>query len=309
MAQYAATGDTMFQGYLEPELATDYFAEVDKASLITRIGRKVPMGTTGQRIPHWTGDVTAEWTAEAGVKPITKGDLTSQTLVPHKIASIFVATAEVVRANPAGYLDTMRSKIGNAIAMKLDRAVLDQATSPFGATVSDTTKAINIAGAGTATYDAFVSALELLYADTDVDGNKFRWNGTLLDDLAEPILARAKDTNGRPIFLEANAVPNSAVQPIREGSILGRPTMISDHVQDPAEDQVIGYLGDFSQIIWGQVGGLSWDVTDQATLNIDGQLVSLWQRNLVAVRVEAEYAALVNQPDAFVKLTNGVLTP
>ena len=85
--------------------------------------------------------------------------------------------------------------------------------------------------------------------------------------------------------------------------------MISDHVQDPAEDQVIGYLGDFSQIIWGQVGGLSWDVTDQATLNIDGQLVSLWQRNLVAVRVEAEYAALVNQPDAFVKLTNGVLTP
>ena len=46
--------------------------------------------------------------------------------------------------------------------------------------------------------------------------------------------------------------------------------MISDHVQDPAEDQVIGYLGDFSQIIWGQVGGLSWDVTDQATLNIDG---------------------------------------
>ena len=85
--------------------------------------------------------------------------------------------------------------------------------------------------------------------------------------------------------------------------------MISDHVQDPAEDQVIGYLGDFSQIIWGQVGGLSWDVTDQATLNIDGQLVSLWQRNLVAVRVEAEYAALVNQPDAFVKLTNGALTP
>ena len=61
-------------------------------------------------------------------------------------------------------------------------------------------------------------------------------------------------------------------------------------------------------MVWGQVGGLSFDVSDQATLNLgtfaSPNLVSLWQHNLVAVRVEAEYGALVNDPDAFVKLTN-----
>jgi hypothetical protein len=31
-------------------------------------------------------------------------------------------------------------------------------------------------------------------------------------------------------------------------------------------------------------------------------LVSLWQNNLVAVRVEAEFGVLVNDPESFVKL-------
>jgi hypothetical protein len=60
--------------------------------------------------------------------------------------------------------------------------------------------------------------------------------------------------------------------------------------------------------VWGQIGGLSYDVSDQATLDLsangDGSgLVSLWQNNLVAVRVEAEFGVLVNDPEAFVKLT------
>ena len=303
MPDFAATSDAMFSGYLDPVQAQDYFAETEKTSIVQRFGTKVPMGPTGQRIPHWTGDVSAEWTAEAGEKPVTKGDLTSQVLVPHKITSIFVATSEVVRANPAGYLDTMRSKIATAIALKFDRAVLDDPTSPFARTLSDSTKSVNLA---TNTYDGFVTGLGLLLNDTDADGNRYKWNGTVLDDVAEPLLASAKDGNERPLWLEGNAIPASFVNPIREGSILGRRTWVSDHVADPAPaSKTIGYMGDFSQIIWGQVGGLSWDVSDSATLNIDGSLVSLWQRNLVAVRVEAEFAALVNDAEAFVKLTNG----
>jgi hypothetical protein len=72
-------------------------------------------------------------------------------------------------------------------------------------------------------------------------------------------------------------------------------------------------MGDWNQLVWGQIGGLSYDVTDQATLDLsvaqDGSgITSLWQNNLVAVRVEAEYAALVNDPEAFVKLTSAAAT-
>ncbi|AKF14181.1 major capsid protein [Mycobacterium phage Luchador] len=307
-SKIAQTGDSMFAGYLTPEQAKDYFAQAEKTSIIQRIAQKIPMGATGVKIPHWTGNVSAQWLGEGDMKPITKGDLTSQVVAPHKIATIFVASAETVRANPANYLGTMRTKVATAIALAFDNAVLHGTNTPFGAFIDQTTKSVSLAdpgGAGVSNLNAYdalgVNGLNLLLAA----GKK--WGATLLDDLAEPILNGAKDGAGRPLFIETPY--EGLVNPYREGRILSRPTILSDHV---ATGTTIGYMGDFDQILWGQVGGLSFDVTDQATLNLGTfatpNFVSLWQHNLVAVRVEAEFGVLVNDKDAFVKLTN-VVTP
>ncbi|UJD21112.1 major capsid protein [Mycobacterium phage SororFago] len=305
-SKIAQTGDSMFEGYLEPEQAKDYFAEAEKTSIIQKIATKIPMGATGVKIPHWTGDVSAQWIGEGDMKPITKGDLDKSTVSPHKIATIFVASAETVRANPANYLGTMRTKVATAIALAFDAAAIAGTDSPFGAYLDQTTKSVSLAdpgGAGVSNltaYDALgVNGLNLL-----LQAGK-KWTGTLLDDLAEPILNGAKDASGRPLFIESPY--EGLTSPYREGRILSRPTVLSDHV---ASGTTVGYMGDFSQILWGQVGGLSFDVTDQATLNLGTfaapNFVSLWQHNLVAVRVEAEYGLLVHDKDAFVKLTNVV---
>ncbi|WKW87231.1 major capsid protein [Mycobacterium phage Chargerpower] len=305
-SKIAQTGDTMFQGYLEPEQAKDYFAQAEKTSIVQRVATKIPMGATGVKIPHWTGDVSAQWIGEGDMKPITKGDMSSQTVNPHKIATIFVASAETVRANPANYLGTMRTKVATAIALAFDNAVLHGTNTPFGHYIDETTKSVSLAdpgGAGVSNltaYDALgVNGLNLLLSA----GKK--WGATLLDDIAEPILNGAKDASGRPLFIETPY--EGLVNPYREGRILSRPTILSDHV---ANGTTVGYMGDFTQILWGQVGGLSFDVTDQATLNLGTfaapNFVSLWQHNLVAVRVEAEFGVLVNDKDAFVKLTNVV---
>lgn len=307
-SKIAQTGDTMFSGYLTPELSQDYFALAEKTSIVQRIATKIPMGTTGIKIPHWTGDVSAQWIGEGDMKPITKGDMSSQTVTPHKIVTIFVASAETVRANPGNYLGTIRTKVATAIAIAFDNAALHGTNSPFGAFIDQTTKSVSLADPGGAgvtnltAYDALgVNGLSLLLAADK------KWTGTLLDDAAEPILNGAKDTGGRPLFIESPY--DALVNPYREGRILGRPTVLSDHV---AVSTTVGYMGDFTQIVWGQVGGLSFDVTDQATLNLGTfaapNFVSLWQHNMVAVRVEAEYGLLVNDKDAFVKLTN-VVTP
>jgi hypothetical protein len=198
-----------------------------------------------------------------------------------------------VRANPLNYLNTMRVKVAEAIAMAFDQAVLGGINSPFGNSVSETSKEVDL---GDNAYLALNEGLQILLDD----GKK--WTGTLFDNTAEPILNGSVDLINRPLFIEATYTDINA--PFRSGRVLGRPTYISDHV---AYDPTVGVMGDFSQIIWGQVGGLSYDVSDQATLDLsaagDGSgIVSLWQNNLVAVRVEAEFAALVNDPEAFVKL-------
>jgi HK97 family phage major capsid protein len=287
--------DSMFSGFLEPTLAQDYFAEVEKTSIVQQIARKIPLGPSGVRIPHWDGDVTARWVGETEQKPVTKGGLSKQDVVPFKIASIFAASSEVVRANPANYLNTMRSKIAEAIALAFDAAVLHGIDSPFGADLADTTKEVALAPNA---YLALNEGLGLLLAD----GKK--WTGTLLDNKAEPILNGSIDNAGRPLFIEATYDQSSG--PFRSGRVMGRPTFVSDHV---ANANILGFQGDWQQVIWGQIGGISYDVSDQATLDLstngDGSgIVSLWQQNMIAIRVEAEFGVLVNDPEAFVKLVD-----
>jgi HK97 family phage major capsid protein len=299
----ALTGDTMFQGYLDPVMSQDYFAEVEKTSVVQQIARKIPLGPTGVRIPHWNGDVRAKWTGEGEQKPVTKGSMTKQEVVPHKIATIFAASAEVVRVNPGNYIATMRTKVAEAIALAFDAAVLHGIDSPFGKCVADTTKSVKLAGPDTA-FDSLNNGLELLLAD------KKKWNGTLFDDLAEPVLNGSKDKQDRPLFIESTYTDINS--PFRQGRVLGRPTFLSDHVTDPTKPNndtgILGIMGDWSKLVWGQIGGLSYDVSDQATLdmsaNADGSgLVSLWQNNLIAIRIEAEFGVLVDDPEAFVTLT------
>jgi HK97 family phage major capsid protein len=281
--------------------------------------------------------VQASWVGEGQQKPLTKGSFGRQTLNPTKLAVIFAESAEVVRLNPLQYLETMQRKIGEAFALAFDAATLHGINKPanFVGYLGQTTNAVSLsdtvagttgAGAGNQTnaYTSFNNALSLLVNSTNADGRQRVWSGTLLDQVTEPLLNLSVDSIGRPLFVEqpfssTNGLTGAAAfisqnsVPQRGGSILGRPTLISDHVSNgTVGSRTIGFAGDFSQVVWGQVGGLSFDVTDQATLdfsaNQDGSnLVSLWQHNMVAVRCEAEYAFLVNDPQAFVRLTDELL--
>ena len=58
-------------------------------------------------------------------------------------------------------------------------------------------------------------------------------------------------------------------------------------------------------MIWGAVGGISFDVSTQTSVTLDGVLTSLWEHNLVAIRAEAEFGLLVNDTESFVKFTEG----
>lgn len=295
--KYASTTD--FKGFLEPKLAAPIFEEVAKKSLVQQLGRKIEMGPEGVSIPFWEGDVQAAWVDEGGKKPLTKGGFNKFTVQPHKIAAIFAMSAEVVRANPQNYINIMREKVAEAFAVAFDQAALHGTNTPFGDYVDMTTKSVALVGEDSKpdAYGAANNALSLLVKD----GKK--WTGGLLDVSTEPIINGSVDANGRPLFIEPTYTETNSLT--RSGRILARPTMIAEGVKN---ESTVGYLGDFSKVLWGQIGGISYDVSDQATLDLseaqDGSgLTSLWQHNLVAVRCEAEFALRVHDKDAFVKVT------
>lgn len=298
MAQTNATNTSEFAGFLKPEAAENYFAQARYNSSVMQLARKVPLGINGQEITISTGKAAAAWVAEAGQKPATKTSLGLRSFKPHKIAAISVVSAEVVRANPGNYINVLRDEIATAFAEAFDAAVLHGTNTPFGAYIDQTTKSVELGstaqGAG-GVYGDVVAGLKLLVED----GKKL--NGFAFDSVVEPTFLSSVDANGRPLFVETPLAETTSV--ITPGRLIGRNAFLGDGI---SAGTTVGYGGDWSQLVWGAVGGISYDVSTQSTVTLGGELVSLWENNLVAVRAEAEFGVMINDVDSFVKYTNAV---
>ncbi|CKH13770.1 phage major capsid protein [Mycolicibacterium smegmatis] len=295
MAQADPTVRGDFSGFLRPEIADRYFDEARKRSTVMQLARRVPLGINGQEIPVSTAKAQAAWVSEGNTKPTTESAQTLKTIAPKKLAAISVVSAEVVRANPGNYMEVLREDIAEAFAVAFDNAALHGTSTPFGAYIDQTDKTVEL---GTATqnsggvYADLVSGMSLLVND----GKKLR--GFALDAVAEPVLLGATDNTGRPLFVETPlADTTSAIVP---GRLLGRPAYLGDSV---ASGDTVAYGGDWSQVVWGAVGGISFKVSTEAAVTINGALVSLFEKNLVAILAEAEYGLLINDVDAFCRYT------
>lgn len=315
MAITAPTKTTDFSGFLNPTMAAPIFERAARISVVQRLAPQVPLGGNGVTIPIVTGRMSAGWVAEGAAKPASNAALALKNMTPQKIAAIAVVSAEVVRANPANYMDLIRSQVAEAFAIAFDMAALHDlgpdgtGTGPFPTFIDQTTKVIELGTTSQANggiYGDIVAGLKLLVDD----GKKLR--GFALDDRLEPVMLGSVDTTGRPLWIdtpldETTAAMFAANQaaPARPGRLIGRPSFMGEGVAEPGEvaatQYTLGYGGDWLQTAWGVVGGISYDVSTEASVTINGALTSLWENNLVAVRAEAEYGWLVNDPEAFVE--------
>ena len=300
MAITAAKKLADFNGFIKPELAGPIFDEAAKGSAAMSLIRKVPLGASGQAFPIVTSRPTANWTAEGAQKHTTEAGLGLVKMEPKKLTAIAVASQEVIRANPGGYSETLAGLLADAFARAFDLAVFHNkggdgnGTSPFETTLAATTKSVTLgAAAGTNTYDDLVKAMSLNLQGTP----KKQVTGFAFDTGFEIDLLNAKDTAGRPLFAEA--AYTGAVPALRSGSVLGRTTYMHENV---GLDKTVGFAGDWTKAAWGTVGGITMDVSTEATVTIGGQLVSLYENNLVAIRAEAEYGFALADKDAFVKI-------
>jgi HK97 family phage major capsid protein len=294
----ATTLGSNFSGFLSREQSAPIFNLAYQSSVVQQLAPQVPLGIAGQSIPVVTGKVSAGWVAEGAQKPASSGSMTLKTMDPKKLAAIVVVSAEVVRANPGGYMDVLRPQVGEAFAVAFDAAALHGTSSPFSTnldTGSSTQEFTGTAPAFTAVYDDLNAGLSTL-----INAGK-KPNGWAFDSRMEPVFNGAKDTAARPLFLDATYTEQAGL--IRAGSLLGRRAFIGDGVF-ATTPKIYGYLGDWTQTAWGTVGGISYDVSTETSVTINGALVSLWENNLVAIRAEAEYGWLVNDAAAFVKFTN-----
>lgn len=315
MAITAATTRADFNGFLSPDMSAPIFDEAQRQSAFQQLFRRVPLGINGQSIPVVTGKPTAKWTSEGTKKHGTEMGLGLLNIEPEKLTAFAVLSAETVRANPGSINEQLRPALAGAFATAFDYAVGyglggdGTGTGPFAKHLAQTTKSVEI---GTTTqanggiHGDFVAAMRLLVNDGK------RLTGWGLDDSVEPDLWGAVDANGRPIYVELPTDSMSQAM-ARPGRLLNRPSFMGEGVgasYDPdgagveAARPVVGFGGDFTKGAWGAVGGINYRISTEASVTINGELVSAFENNLVVVLAEAEYGFVLADEEAFVRLEN-----
>lgn len=274
---------------LPPQLSSEIWAGAQEESAVMRLAQPINLPGSGITIPIITGDASADWTAETAEKPVSKSTFSSKQMTPYKLAVIELFSNEFRRDLNALYGELVR-RLPAAIGKKFDETVFN-GTAP-GSNFDVLTAATAVAIGGTGTYGKLVTALETI-ATTDAE-----LTGWAISPQAEALLLKATDGNNRPLFIQ-NANDDRAIT-----NLLGARVERSRRVFKAGTPNVIGFAGDWTQARYGIVDGINIAISEQATINTGTELVNTWQRNMFAVRIEAEVGFVVRNTGAFVRLTD-----
>lgn len=269
---------------LPAAVSSEILAKMTETSVVQTAARQITLPGNGAAVNVITGEPAAAWVGETGVKPVSNGSAATKVLRPYKLAVIETFSNEFRRDLPALYA-ALADRLPAALAKKFDSTVF-HGTAPgsdFDTLSGATAKVLD--------YDGLVGSLSAIGAEG------YDLNGFVISPQGEAALLGLKDLQDRPIFI-GNLQTEGAI-----GSVLGRPVYKSRAAYLDATTDVLGFAGDWTQAIWGQVSDVVIKISDQATLTAGEDTINLFQQNMFAVLAEIEIGFRVSDVDAFIKLT------
>lgn len=274
---------------LPAEVSSEIIQKTQEASAVMTLARQVTLPGRGLTIPVITGDPSAAWVAETGVKPVSNPTVQTKLMTAYKLAVIEIFSTEFTRDARALY-DALIARMPGALSKAFDETVIGKVNKPgdnFDNFANCTTQSI----APAQNYSAYTG---LVAADTDIAVHGGVLTGFALSAQARGLLLSAVDGTGRPLFI--NNVAEGAIP-----RVLGVPTAFNKGVykagtaaagQTAGTPAIVGIAGDWTQAVYGTVEGVKIDMNDKGSVTIgsgnDAQVVNLWQQNMVAIRAEIE---------------------
>ena len=258
---------------LPVDVSREIIAKTQEASKVMQLARQIELPGRGAAINVILDDPEAAWVGETEKKPVSNPSLATKVMRAYKLAVIVPFSNEFRRDVPALY-DALVERLPNALGQKFDNTV-------FGGTVApgsdfDTFANVTAQEIKTNTYDGLVAA------DTDIATNGGIVNGYVISPQGRGILLGAKDGDDRPLFI--NSVAEGAIP-----MILGARVEQSKAAYITGSPNKVGFVGDWTQAMYGTVEGVVIDFSSDATLDLgEGQTINLFQQNMFAVRAEIE---------------------
>ena len=252
---------------LPKELSAEIFEGAIAQSAIMKLAERVYLPGAGLAIPVITGDPTVSIVNEAAEKPVSNSTFETKNMVPKKFAVIELVSEEIRRDLPRLY-DALLRRLPGAIAKAFDKQAMTQ---------------VALTG-----FDSLVGAQLVADIPTGMQAiaaDGYRMTGIAAGPAGEADLITATNSLGLPVFAES-------IESGRLGRIYG-----ADVVPCAAINGLIA--GDWSKCKYGIVDGINIKISDTATVNDGSAQVNVWQRNMLAILVEAELGFVCADTDAF----------
>ncbi|EEH66380.1 hypothetical protein HMPREF0058_0746 [Actinomyces urogenitalis DSM 15434] len=296
-------------GTLPKEIVGEIWKGVQHTSVVQRVAGTTLVPITGGITYMQTGELVAGIVGEGEDKPITSGKTTAKAFKPVKAAAIAYWSKEARQANPGGYLDNLVEDLTSAVARAIDLAVIhgkDARTGNAIAGVEYLAQSTNAVELGTNTKTKGGLNADLLDGYDKLAAKDFNLTGFIADPRLRSKLLRATDTQGRPIY-QASVSLRDAVD-----SVLGLPIAygrgaVAGKIGASTDTGIRAIGGDFStNLRLGFVENITFKRTDTATIVDGGKTVNLWQQNMEAILVEAQFGWVLRDKDAFVLYKDAV---
>lgn len=306
---------------LPPQVSAEIWSDVQEQSAAMRMARQIPLPGSGITVPIITGDPTADWVDETDEITVSRSTFGNKQMTPYKLAVIEPISKEFTRDLPGLYAE-LRRRLPGTLAKKFDSTVFG--TSAPGSNFDTLGGATAVAlspgsGASKNTYSGLVKA----YTTVANAGTGAALNGWALSSQGKGLLLGQVDTQGRPLLF-SDIQGGSPVS-----QLLGEPVYYTQGVYTSGTPNVIGFAGDWSTAAYGTVQGIQFDINDRGSITdgtktIDAAVTSgaagetvtvdvpnilnLWQREMVAIKVVVEIGFRVRDATRFVKLTDATIS-
>jgi len=274
-----------------------------KFSFIQQFAQRVDFGYAGGRWLN-VNDIQGGFVgAEGGKKPIANPTTTKDNMVVREWAVVVPLPKRLVDANPQRAVERIRARIPEAFARDFDTLATTGAGVGGQDNLSQVTQTVSLGTKTVANGGLFADLNEGLRI---LVSQGRRLTGTVLDDLAEPVFNGAVDLQGRPLWVDSPVGPDTS-ETVRQGRLMGRPAAYVPQIAvGTGSTKTIGYMGDWSRLLWGQITPIEYLVSTEGTyVDGDGTTHSAVQENLVLVRAECLIGVGLADANAFVRILAG----
>lgn len=302
----ATTLTSIHDGIIPKPMAQSIMMKAYGESIVGRLAGGIPMPITGTSIAFATGEPVAGIVGEGELKPVIKQTVATKTAKPIKAAALMYWSKEARQANPLAYLTMLEKSAKDAIRRAIDMAVIHGKNALTNSTISGVeyvAQASNKVTLGTAAADKggltgdILAGYELVIED----------NGDVTGFAADPRmrtkLLRATDMKGVPVYSSGGR--GGADLGDKMGDLLGLPVTYGKAVGGKlgtVEDSKIRLIGGEweDSLKFGYLEQMTIRKTDVGTIT-DGEVtVNLFQQNMEAFIIEAQFGWIIKDVNHFV---------